>query len=113
MRVAFDCDGLIIEVDNTLRKEICELLVAFLLSGAEVIVWSGGGKDYAESTWRRVVREYRLSELDFTSKLVNKVTCKSKDSSMPDIAIDDQLVKLGHFNVCWPSPWFAERYEED
>jgi hypothetical protein len=97
MKVAFDVDGCLKNYDGSLRHEVCELLIAFLMSGFEVMVWSGGGKDYAMGVWRSVVREYQLE--DGMSDLVSTVTCKMKDDSKPDLAFDDENVNLGKFNV--------------
>lgn len=107
MRVAFDCDGTLVNLDGTLRDEVCRLLIAFLSSGGfKVIVWSGGGKDYAQSVWRRVVAKYEL--LDGMSDLVELVEVKAKDQvTKPELSIDDQPVSLGHFNCCFP----PNRYE--
>jgi hypothetical protein len=99
MTVAFDCAGCLKNYDDTLRHEVCELLIAFLSSGFKVIVWSGGGKDYAMSVWRRVVKEYQLEDGMFHE--VHLVTCKMKDDSRPDLVFDDERVNLGKFNVQW------------
>lgn len=100
MKVAFDCDGTLLGYDGKLRDEVCRLLIGFLNTPAEVIVWSGGGKQYAQGVWRRVIQEYSL--LDGMSDLVEKVECKMKDNSKPDLTFDDQPVSLGVVNVYLP-----------
>ena len=100
MRVAFDCDGTLLNTDGTLRDEVCRLLIAFLNSNAEVVVWSGGGKNYAENVWNRVAVKYGIAENE--PDLARKVYCSGKDGSLPDLTFDDMWVNLGNFNVCWP-----------
>lgn len=99
MKVAFDCDGTLKNFDGSLRDEVCRLLIAFLSSGFQVIVWSGGGKNYAQGVWRRIIDEYQLA--DGMSDLIENVECKMKDSSKPELVFDDEKVALGYFNVCW------------
>lgn len=80
---------------------MCRLLIAFIDSGAQVTVWSGGGQQYAASVWRRVIRTYELFDT-MDGALLETVECKMKDSSKPDLAFDDQHVTLGTINVCIP-----------
>lgn len=105
MKVAFDCDGTLVNYEGKLRDEVCRLLIAFLSSGFKVIVWSGGGESYARSVWSRVIQEYHIA--DGMSDLLENVECKSKDRSKPELVFDDEVVNLGHFNVCW-----RPKYEE-
>jgi hypothetical protein len=98
LRVAFDCDGTLRDYNNALRDDMCKLLIGFIASNqADVIVWSGGGKSYAQSVWQQVVRHYNL--LDGMSDLVANVECKMKDGSKPDLTFDDEYVNLGTVNV--------------
>ena len=97
--VAFDVDGTLMGYNEELREEVCQLLIAFLSSGFQVVVWSGGGRDRALSVWHKIVRKYEL--MDGMSDRVAMVVCKFKDDSKPDLTIDDQQVDLGKFNVCW------------
>lgn len=97
MKVAFDCDGTLIDYDGKLRLEMCRLLVAFVKSEAQVIVWSGGGQNYAAGVWNKVKRHFR-NDIEFDT-----VTCLEKDMSIkPDLAIDDQDVSLGLVNLMLP-----------
>lgn len=100
MKVAFDCDGTLLDYDNNLRDDMCRLLIAFIFAGAEVTVWSGGGKQYAQNVWHKVIHKYEL--MDTMSDLIENVQCKMKDGSKPDLTFDDQPVNLGVVNVCMP-----------
>lgn len=98
MKVAFDCDGTLKDYGGNLRDDMCRLLVAFIWSGAEVTVWSGGGKHYAEGVWHQVARQYDPDGL----LPLDKFQCKMKDKSKPDLVFDDEHVNLGIVNVCIP-----------
>lgn len=54
MIVAFDVDGTLIDFNDNHRKHVVSLVKWFVASGAEVIIWSGGGKGYAEMVGVRV-----------------------------------------------------------
>lgn len=79
--VAFDVDGTLIDFEDQPRKQIVLLAYMLMEAGHEVIVWSGGGKEYAEM-WAA-----RLS--------LEGATCMSKfpASALPhvDIAFDDEM----------------------
>lgn len=101
--IAFDVDGTLIDSEGNVNWRQTETLR--LLSRAknvEIVVWSGGGKDYAES----IVRMLKLE------KYVKRCASKNylgKDSEgkhifepefVPDIAFDDiQDCILGKTNI--------------
>ena len=95
LTIAFDVDDTLIvpaiatglEVD-TPNYSIIELYHWFQSQGHYMIIWSGGGKDYAE-TWAR--------KLGLTSDEILTKTTELKDKI--DIAFDDSDIKLAKVNV--------------
>lgn len=81
MFVAFDCDGTLINYDGTPRTEVINLLKAFQALNANIIVWSGGGVDYAKGIVRRLE--------------LKNVLVRAKGSCKPDLVIDDQATNMG------------------
>ena len=84
MRVAFDCDGTLIDLKNKPRHEVIDLFRALEALGAEMIIWSGGGVEYAERVRDRLGLEARVIP---------------KGTIVVDIAVDDQTVNLGLANI--------------
>jgi len=72
--VAFDVDGTLIEYDDTPRYDVIAFFKQFEQWGCEMIIWSGGGVDYAKH-W--------AEKLGLEAKIIEKWSIK------PDIAIDD------------------------
>lgn len=89
--VAFDIDGTLIDCGKRQpRHEILAMLWSFrLLPNVEVILWSGGGKEYAEQR----ARELFLSDLPCIGKPI------WKGEPSVDISFDDQECKLGKINI--------------
>lgn len=98
--IAFDVDGTLrdnregYEHGNPIGAQPNERIRTLLITLAsfkntQIIVWSGGGRDYAED----IVRAFKLESY------VDK--CLSKESGfVPDIAIDDiHECNLGQFNL--------------
>lgn len=86
MRIAFDVDGTLFDEHNQPRLTVIEMLLLFA-ERHTVIVWSGGGIDYA----RR-----RLNQIN----LDNYVTFLPKQAGQGiDLCFDDQEVKLATVNV--------------
>jgi len=75
---AFDVDGTLIDYNDVPREEIVEMARSLAFDPANtVIVWSGGGAEYA-AMWAR-----RLG-------IDHLVTMMAKDNSIkPSVAIDD------------------------
>lgn len=92
--VAFDVDGTLLSNDEQLEGSpnyrIVDLLrIMHHMKNTKIVVWSGGGKDYAEHWGRKF-------GLD---KYVWKYCCKCPDIQ-PDIAIDDiQDCAMGTVNL--------------
>lgn len=86
--VAFDVDGTLIyqvgEKEDTPRYKIIELFHLFESFGYRMVIWSGSGLDYAER-WAR--------KLGLTAEIL------PKGSFVPDIAVDDEDVEMGHVNL--------------
>ena len=99
MIVAFDVDGTLIDYEDNPRHTIIDLLKRHSEQGDYVIVWSGGGKEYAQ----RWVTRLGLDEY------VNKVLPKSWPVH-PDLTYDDQIVKLGIKNICVGTGDHEERW---
>lgn len=89
MIIAFDVDGTLLDYEDKPRKEIIELLKALDQPENTVVVWSGGGEEYA----RMVVERLGLE------KYVHMTSSKINRHLKVDLAIDDQEVKLGKLNL--------------
>lgn len=91
--IAFDCDGTLLDYNNTPRLEIIAMLRAFRNAGYQIIVWSGGGVNYA----RNVVDRLGLrDDVDMVS---------DKRPGTVDVAVDDQIVNLGQVNIQVDPAW--------
>ena len=100
LTVAFDVDGTLIDDEDRPRKDIIQILVKHAIAGDIVYVWSGGGVSYA-STW--------VGRLGI-ERWVDRVIAKQMYTVKPDVAYDDQIVKLGKKNVCVGSGDHEERW---
>lgn len=88
--IAFDVDGTLIDNDDRPRKQVINALT-FLhgLPNVKIVVWSGGGKDYAAMWCRRLAIE------DYVDEVAGK-----DPQRVVDIAFDDMPeVKLGKVQV--------------
>lgn len=87
LQIAFDVDGTLIhqvgEKEDTPRYGVIALYHLLEKFGNDMYIWSGGGIDYA-TRWR--------DKLGLVGEVVQKGSFK------PDIAIDDEEVKLGTVN---------------
>jgi len=84
MNIAFDVDGTLITFQDTPRYEIIQLFHTLSNLGNRMIIWSGGGVDYA-TRW--------------AEKLGLKADIYDKGQYFVDIAFDDEDVKLGTINL--------------
>lgn len=94
--ICFDVDGTLIEEEN-IYEHIADLVPTFkrYFKNVKVVVWSGGGKQYAETQGRRL-------ELDpFVWKYMSKLQHQElRDAGYLIIAIDDiQDTRLGNVNL--------------
>ena len=96
--IAFDVDGTLIR-DGGYRADIANERIVELLKtlssfkNIKIVVWSGGGKEYAER-WVRL-----LGIEDNVWKSMSKIQANI-DGFKPDIAVDDiQDTALGNINL--------------
>jgi phosphoserine phosphatase len=88
--VAFDVDGTLIDSEDMPKLDVIQLLRQFHMLGCLVIVWSGGGREYAEH-W--------VQKLDLED-CVWDTASKTEYKRLPiDIAVDDAVVNLGKVNI--------------
>jgi len=90
MIIAFDVDGTLINFDNTPNYRVIDILRWFQQNGDRIIIWSGGGMNYAEH-WN--------NKLGLNA---DEVVFKTKESALkinPDIAFDDEFINLGKVNI--------------
>jgi hydroxymethylpyrimidine pyrophosphatase-like HAD family hydrolase len=88
-KICFDVDGTLVETRHETgmivpRYAVIELFKNFQKLGWDMYLWSGGGMTYARQ-WR--------------DKLGLEADVAGKGSFVPDIAVDDQEVKLGVINI--------------
>jgi len=87
--VAFDVDGTLIDANDKPRADVVAMLMHHYQQGDKVIVWSGGGVDYARTWVNRLC----------LGKYVYRVLPKGRGYDV-DLTYDDQIVTLGEENVC-------------
>jgi len=94
-RVAFDVDGCLIDYNDKPVNFILTTLRMYQKAGAEIIIWSGGGAEYAKR-WAERLK-------------LGKVRCAFKgDIDNVDIAYDDEEVKLARLNLRVPFKIIAD-----
>ncbi len=100
--IAFDVDGTLIDSEGHTNRRQVDLLIALAhMKNTEIVVWSGGGKDYAEM----IVRKLDLEK--YVDKCADKNHMGLEDGKhvfnpdmTPDIAVDDiQACILGKINL--------------
>jgi hydroxymethylpyrimidine pyrophosphatase-like HAD family hydrolase len=91
MIVAFDIDGTLIDYNDEPRKKIISLLKIFKSFGHKIIVWSGGGKDYASLLISRLKLDKFVDE--YHSKVSHPY------GKNVDICFDDEEVSLAKLNI--------------
>lgn len=95
--ICFDVDGTLIDKDGRERTNYTKLLVAMssLFKGVKIVVWSGGGGDYAQ----RIVDKLMLTAF------VDKVCGKTEHDALRAqgysiLAIDDiHDTRIGDINL--------------
>jgi phosphoserine phosphatase len=93
MIVAFDVDLTLTNYDNSPNYEVIDILRWFLRNGDRVIIWSGGGFDYAKSCAERLGL-YGLKNVMCSMKHL-----PAAQKLKVDIAFDDEFVQLGKVNI--------------
>ena len=98
--ICFDVDGTLIENEKIYTPVVDMLNTFCTFKNVDVIVWSGGGKEYAETILRRIENNYFIAKPDklrFYSKLQYK---EVREKYKTIIAIDDiQDTRLGDVNL--------------
>jgi len=84
IKVCFDVDGTLITHSDVPRYDIIAIYKSLEKLGCQLYIWSGGGCQYAER---------------WAEKLGLYGTIIRKGSIKPDIAFDDEEVKLGLINI--------------
>lgn len=94
LTIAFDVDGTLIgqtfSDEDTPKYEVIDLLHWFQRQGHTIIIWSGGGVDYA----RRWAEKLGLGDV--------VIAAKSRDSAFVfnvDITVDDEECGLAKINI--------------
>ena len=90
-KIAFDIDNTLMKWDREWKLQtpdfaLIAVLNWFVGNGDDVIVWSGGGKDYADRTVEKL-------------GLHGVRTVAPKGSEKVDIAFDDEMTSLGLVDV--------------
>lgn len=101
--IAFDVDGTLIDSDGNTNWRITELLrILSRFKNVDIVVWSGGGKSYAEMIVRHLKLEKYVKRCEDKNHLGKDESGKHifEPSFKPDIAIDDiQACELGSLNL--------------
>ena len=96
----FDVDGTLIDGDTTIHSSTLDIARAIAYQkwkNVDVIVWSGGGADYARTQFRRITKDLDERFVKFHSKLEYKTIRERYDKI---IAVDDvQDTRLGDANM--------------
>lgn len=92
MKIAFDVDGTLITYEDKPRWDILAMLRTLNSCGHDIVVWSGGGREYAE-VWTR-----RLFIHDLVT-VQEKPLLRVEEGPFVDIAFDDEDIALGKVNV--------------
>lgn len=87
--VAWDVDGTLIDYQGKPRYDIIQLFHSLEKTGCKMVIWSGGGTDYAQ---------HIADKLGLTAEI------RVKGSFTPDIAFDDQDASLGSVTIKVPAP---------
>ena len=100
MIIAFDVDDTLIIPSIALERSFdiphyhtIDLLRWFLANGDRVIIWSGGGKDYARM-WAEKLGFYPHPRITISEK-----TKEAAELLKPDICFDDCIVDLAKVNI--------------
>lgn len=101
--VAFDVDGTLIDSEgNTNWRQTETLRLLSRAKNVDIIVWSGGGKDYAEMIVRKLGLEKYVKRCASKNHLGKDLEGKHifEPDFVPDIAFDDiQDCVLGNINI--------------
>lgn len=106
LTVAFDVDDTLVTYEyqrDEPNRPLINVLIWFHMQGHHVIVWSGGGKDYAEMWARRLMIdgmvECREKPRFMLSKDTGELPLLTRDRASVDICFDDREVFWGKVNI--------------
>ena len=87
--IAFDVDGTLLKSDDSANENTRTLLrILSEMPDTRIIVWSGGGSEYARMMAKRIHVDHWVDE------------CATKDGFInPDITFDDMDAQLGKVNI--------------
>ncbi len=91
--IAFDVDGTLITFEDRPRWDIIEMLKTLNKLGCYIIVWSGGGDDYARHWCEKLFIE------EYVDDYRNKIHDSEEETIIPDICFDDEEDNLGKVNI--------------
>ena len=99
MKIAFDIDNTLMKFDRERKIQVPDyhlisVLHWFVANGDDVIIWSGGGKDYVDRTIEKL-------------GLHNVRNVTPKGSEKVDIAFDDETAEIANINI------LVRRFEHD
>ena len=94
MIIAFDVDGTLFDEYANPNYEVIDILRWFLRNGDRVIIWSGGGQDYARMQADKLGFTFEETGIEAYSKGLDQA-----DIRKPDICFDDEFVQLGVVNI--------------
>lgn len=87
--IGCDVDGTLINFDNTPNYQMIDILRNLKSLGCQIVISSGGGKDYAKH-W--------IDKLGLEEELEAVVVEKKKNDKI-DIFFDDEMVDIGRINI--------------
>ena len=93
MLICFDVDGTLIQRISDRdceRSKVTELLKLLHSKGNTIYVWSGGGAEYAR---------IQVTRLGLDNLITGYASKKDSSYIKPYLAIDDQVVNLGKYNI--------------
>jgi hypothetical protein len=105
LKIAFDVDDTLVKENHMGREEpnrpLLNVLLWFYAQGHEIIVWSGGGAEYAETWARRLFIDHIVTIKSKPLLAIGKRGEEISESATPvvDIAFDDMEVNYGKVNI--------------
>jgi hypothetical protein len=97
MRIAFDVDYTLIDDQFRPIPMTVGLVRAFLDNDQDIIIWSGGGADYARHQAEKIFDVNEMARITVTAK-----TSQMAKVFQPDICFDDEMVQLAKHNIQVP-----------
>ena len=105
LRVAFDVDGTLLSrkpgYEETPNYDVIKTYIFYRdVGGAQMIIWSGCGEDWARTWAQKLGLKNRFEDVATDPwKIMEKPRLDDPNRIIPDITFDDEVVLLGHINV--------------